>query len=107
MKQILNKIFGYVKSIDTLKTKTPLKERREPTPPFYTFLDVEADDLSAYADGLGNIYHRKIDGMIVRNVLSSTDVAKIVQNIEQLEDAKKRFVPPGYVYPITFAECRE
>lgn len=88
---ILKKLFGKKNAVST-----------EPT---YRIADVDASDLSAYADGIDRLQNETLDGFIIRNVFSQEEVKKLITAHDKLGDEKKYFSDTGMiVFPPPFSK---
>lgn len=75
----------------------------------YNIAEVKANDLSDIAYTLNDIKERKIDGLVIRNVLSAAEVTSIIDNLPNLSTDLKFEVDGcgGFLYPLTFNQLRE
>ncbi len=72
---------------------------------FYDFRHIETSEVKAYGNGISDIQERKLDGLIIRNVLNSSEVKTIIANIEKQKEDSKTKVRTGYTFPRAFAEA--
>lgn len=84
-------------------TEQPAQEKRE-----YQFLNwhtVSSDELSQWPDGIYDIYHRKIDGFLVKNVLSPAEVQTVMDRWNSFPVEKKHRIVTGLImYPLAFSQ---
>ena len=76
-------------------------------PPF-NILDVEYAELNQFEDVIDRIRGRKVDGIIVRNVFSDSEVQNLSDNFKSLQHKEKQEVTEGLVmFPRPFASVEQ
>ena len=69
----------------------------------YDFKILNINELMKYPDSLKNIYHRNIDGFLIKNVLSQEQVKLIVESLPKVDSTKKILRREVEIYPRGFA----
>lgn len=73
--------------------------------PLYDFRDVTVEELKEYPNGIKDIYNRKFDGFIIRNVLSTEEASTILDNLDRIQSDKKTKIDEGFSsYPKAFSQ---
>lgn len=75
---------------------------------FYDFRHISVDEINHYPNGIKDIQDRKLDGLIISNVLSKDElqiITKCVKKLEQNNEGTK--VRTGYTFPRAFAEAEK
>lgn len=81
------------------------KKEVVPTEPLYRIADVDASDLSAYADGIDRLQNETLDGFIIRNVLNREQLDKIIEAHDKLGPETKYVSDTGMVFfPVPFSK---
>lgn len=81
------------------------KEAVSPRSAEYRFLEIDAADLDKYSTGITDIKDRKIDGFLIRNVLTHEESLTLVENLKKVDPSKKSHVNEGLIiYPKSFAQ---
>ncbi len=81
------------------------KKEAAVTEPVYRIADVDASDLSAYADGIDRLQNETLDGFIIRNVLNREQLDKIIEAHDKLGPETKYQSDTGMVfYPVPFSK---
>lgn len=79
------------------------KTANKPLDPLYNFLFLDKTEIEAHPDGLKDIFDRRIDGMIIRNVLSPDEIQEMVQQVRKLKAEKFYKLKDGFhTYPQIF-----
>lgn len=86
-----------------LAVKTGGTER----PDLYSFLDIGIGELSQHPDILHGISDRKVDGLIIRNVLGQNDLADIKRRMADIPDHYIIRTPVGLTIPGTYTVAYE
>ena len=72
--------------------------------PIYTIVDIDAAQLSEYSNGIDQLQNREIDGFIIRNVVSNSELKSLIEAHDQIEEDQKFFSDTGMaVYPPPFS----
>jgi hypothetical protein len=80
------------------------KKETVPTGPVYRIADIDASDLSAFADGIDQLQDERLDGFIIRNVLNKEEVRKLIEAHDKIGDDKKYFSDTGMaMFPPPFS----
>ena len=69
---------------------------RQPGQPLYNFADFDVSEIGRFPDALQDLYHRRIDGLIVRNgnqFLHQLKEFRHLWTLVQLEDQLSYFMP--------------
>ena len=72
---------------------------------FYDFRHITIDELSQYPSGIEDIQNRKLDGIVIKNVLLIEEIKNIVSNIKKQKKEVLNRVRTGYTFPRSFAEA--
>lgn len=72
---------------------------------FYDFRHINVSDLEKYPNGLKDIQNRKLDGVIIRQVLTPEEVQTIVSNIEIQKENIQNKVRTGYTFPRAYFDA--
>lgn len=72
----------------------------------YNFKIIKFQDLASFPDGLKDISERRLDGFLVKNVLSEAEVDTILANRKKLSEIFLKPNPSGSTYPAPFAIAR-
>jgi hypothetical protein len=59
---------------------------------------------SQYPNALLDLTDSKLDGFLIKSFLTKEEVAKVLKNLEKVNEDKKAFTSVGYTYPMIFAE---
>lgn len=73
----------------------------------YNFIEIDAQELANYPNGIHDVLTRKIDGFVIRNVVSKEEAAGIISAFEALPDAYKEDVYDRLLtFPRVFAKIK-
>lgn len=72
----------------------------------YDFRVVTVEDMKQHPDAINDMYTGKSDGFLIKNVMSSEDVDKLMAAVYKVkeEDKDVAHTPVGFTYPPIFAE---
>lgn len=80
--------------------KKPVREHQ-----LYDFRTVTVADLDNIPNGIRDMYDRRMDGLLIKNVLTLEEVETIKTNLNKLEESKKTVLNEGFSnYPMSFAQ---
>lgn len=80
---------------------------RPPGTILYNFKTIQFSELCDFPNGLKDLSERRIDGFLVKNVLSELEVDTLIKNLPKLNNEFLRLNPSGYTYPAPFAIARD
>jgi len=72
---------------------------------FYDFRYIDKENISDYPNGIKDIQDRKLDGLIIRQVLNPEEVQTMLRNIEKLKEDIQYKVRTGYTFPRAYFEA--
>jgi hypothetical protein len=73
-----------------------LKRRSRPDEPLFRFLTVDAADVGRYPSAIDDMRERRLDGMILRGVLSQAEIAAVLERLERRDLPVPRNTFPGF-----------
>lgn len=72
-------------------------------PKLYNIKDIDISEIANYPNGVADMYHRRVDGFYVRNVLSKEQLATLKRNMDNIPEEEKVSFPEGFTFPRIFA----
>jgi hypothetical protein len=86
------------------KKNTSITERpRISGPNIYDYRILEATDLGDYSNAIDDIYHRKYDGILVKNAMPENVCDEIIAAMKKLPRSLGTEMPIGWAFPVIFA----
>lgn len=91
--------------VDT-SLSSSLASEQEAQSSLYDFNVMTLDDMKAHPDAINDMYIGKTDGFLIKNIMSSADVDKLLFELEKIKekDTGLAHTPVGFTYPPIFAE---
>lgn len=86
-----------------METVIENKKPRMSDDPLYNILNLDVSELPGYPTAINDIHSRKIDGMLIRGVLSEEEVNTILSNYKNVEPGDIVHRPEIAIYPRGFA----
>ncbi len=84
------------------------KNKRRSNDPIYTIVDIDAAEISGYANGIDQMQSGEIDGFIIRNVISKRELTTLIESHDTIEDDQKFFSDTGMaVFPPPFSNINK
>ena len=75
---------------------------------FFDFRHISKENISLYPNGIKDIQDRKLDGLIIRQLLSEQEIKTILQHLEeQKKEGIHTKVASGYTFPRAFFEAEK
>jgi hypothetical protein len=68
-----------------------MRTRTDPTAPLFDFAFIDASELGPHSNMLQAILEKRLDGVIVRNVLTPQTVASVLARLEEDTDGRTKF----------------
>ena len=72
---------------------------------FYDFRHIEVSDLNTYSNGIKEIQDRKLDGLIIRGVLTKEEIKIIRDHIDKQKEDDRYKVRTGYTFPMAYFDA--
>jgi hypothetical protein len=92
-------MFNFLKQL--FSSKVPQKHYDN----LFDFRTVSVEEFKTYTNGIKDIYDRKIDGFLIKNVFSQQEVNTILTNLKQLQKSRLTTINDGFSsYPMSFAQ---
>lgn len=71
------------------------------------FREISVAEIATYPNGLDDLLNRRIDGFLIRNVLSQEEVATLLQNFARISQDRLSSMPEGGIFPPVFAQVAQ
>jgi len=73
--------------------------------PIYNFVEIDSSDLDQFPNGIGDLYNRKVDGFLIRGVLSKDEVDRLLRNYAKVKPEEIDHPNPGLqMFPKAFSQ---
>jgi hapalindole-type alkaloid chlorinase len=72
---------------------------------FYDFRHIDTQELGNYPNGIKDIQDRKLDGLVIRQVLSREEIKTIMQHLERQKEDIRHKVRTGYTFPRAYFDA--
>ena len=87
-----------------LKSLLSRKKNPENDQDLYDYRTITVDEIPNYPNAIEDLYNRKYDGLLIKNVLSQKEVEQVKANLDNLPKDQLSPMPEGFAWPIVFAQ---
>lgn len=70
----------------------------------FNWKQLKLEDLKSYPDGLNHMRSNDLDGMLIKNVLSTSECNNIIENFNKIPIVDKIVMPEGLTFPPVFPQ---